>query len=294
MSATPRIGGQAVIEGVMMRHQEQLAIAVRKPDMQIALHQETLTTAGEKFPLLKMPLLRGAVALVESLVVGVRALTISANAAAVEEEEELTTWQLTVTVGFALLLGVALFFFLPTIVTNFLADRISSRPIVLNLVEGLIRLFIFLAYMIGVAQLKDIQRVFAYHGAEHKSIACFEAGESLTLANARKYSTLHPRCGTSFLLLVMTISVLLFSLFAWPNLWQRLILRLVLLPLVAGIAYELIQLAGRFSFFRYLTYPGLWLQRLTTREPDDQQLEVAICAIQAVLAGVEKREVLEE
>ncbi|NLZ38053.1 MAG: DUF1385 domain-containing protein [Firmicutes bacterium] len=291
MSATPKIGGQAVIEGVMMRHEKQLAIAVRKPDAQIAVHKETLTTAGEKFPLLKLPLLRGTVALVESLLIGARALTISANEAAEGEEEELAPWQLTLTVGFALLLGVVLFFILPTLITSFLAGRISSRPLVLNLVEGLIRLLIFLAYLIVVTQLEDIQRVFAYHGAEHKSIACFEAGEALTPANARKYSTLHPRCGTSFLLLVMTISILLFSLFAWPNIWQRLILRLALLPLVAGIAYELIQLAGRFRFFRYLTYPGLWLQRLTTREPDDEQLEVAICAIEAVLAAVEKREV---
>lgn len=285
MSAVPKVGGQAVIEGVMMRHQNQLAIAVRKPDAQIALHQETLTTAGEKLPVLKLPLLRGMVALVESLVLGTRALTISANAAAVEEEEELTPWQLTMTVGFALLLGVGLFFFLPTIITSFFADRISASPIVLNLVEGLIRLLIFLTYMITVSQIKDIQRVFAYHGAEHKSIACFEAGEALTPANARKYSTLHPRCGTSFLLLVMTISILLFSLFRWPNLLQRLILRLLLLPVVSGIAYELIQLAGRFTFFRYLTLPGLWLQRLTTREPDEGQLEVAIAAIEAVLTS---------
>ncbi|HZK25042.1 MAG TPA: DUF1385 domain-containing protein, partial [Oscillospiraceae bacterium] len=135
------------------------------------------------------------------------------------------------------------------------------------------------------------QRVFEYHGAEHKSVACFEAGEELTVVNARKYSTLHPRCGTSFLLLVMTVSIVLFSFFGWPGLWQRLMLRLVLLPFVAGLSYELIQLAGRYRIFRYLTAPGLWLQRLTTREPDDQQLAVALHALHAVLADANKHEV---
>ncbi|MCR3921521.1 MAG: DUF1385 domain-containing protein [Firmicutes bacterium] len=293
MSATPKVGGQAVIEGVMMRHKNQLAIAVRKPDMQISIHEETLKSAGDKYPFLKVPILRGMVAFVESLTLGTRALTISANQAALEEEEELTGWQLTLTVGVALLFGIGLFFFLPTIITRFLTSNITAKPIALNLFEGLVRISIFLAYLFAVSRLKDIQRVFAYHGAEHKSIACFEAGEELTPANACKYTRLHPRCGTSFLLLVMAVSIILFSFFGWPGLVQRLILRLTLLPLIAGISYELIQLAGRNRFFCYLTAPGLWLQRLTTREPDEQQLEVAIAALKAVLQHVKKREVLD-
>ena len=293
MSAAPKVGGQAVIEGVMMRHKNQLAIAVRTPDNEISLHQETLKTAGEVVPVLKLPILRGIVAFVEALVLGTRALTLSANLAMPEEEEELTGWQLTLTVVVALLLGISLFFFLPTIIVRFLTGYLPSQPIVLNLIEGLVRISIFLIYITSVSRIKEIQRVFEYHGAEHKAIACFEAGEDLTAANARKYSTLHPRCGTSFLLLVMATSILLFSFFGWPDLIPRLMLRLVLLPFVAGISYELIQLAGRFRFFCYLTAPGLWLQRLTTREPDDAQLEVAIKSIQAVLAAVNKREVLE-
>ena len=242
--------------------------------------------------MLKLPILRGVVAFIEALVLGVRALTISANLAMPEEEEELTGWQLALTVGAALFLGVGLFFLLPTLLSRFFETTITSHKVLLNVLEGCLRLIIFLLYLFLVSRHQDIQRVFAYHGAEHKSIACFEAGEALTPENARKFTTIHPRCGTSFLLLVMTVSIVLFSFFGWPDPLQRIALRLALLPLVAGISYELIQLAGKYRFFRYLTAPGLWLQRLTTREPDEAQLEVAIKSIEAVLAGVNQREVL--
>lgn len=283
MSASVKVGGQAVIEGVMMRHLDRLAIAVRKPDRQIVVHQETLLPAARKYPALKLPVLRGMVAFVEALVLGTRALTISANHAFEEEEEELTGWQMTFTIVIALALGISLFFFLPTVIVRLLAGNINARPIFLNLMEGGVRISIFLGYIILISRFGDIQRVFAYHGAEHKAIACHEAGEDLTVANARKYSALHPRCGTSFLLLVMAVSILMFSFFGWPGLVQRLVLRLSLLPLVAGISYEIIQLAGRYRVFCLLTAPGLWLQRLTTREPDDRQLEVALRALQSVL-----------
>ncbi|MDW7652252.1 MAG: DUF1385 domain-containing protein, partial [Bacillota bacterium] len=271
-----KVGGQAVIEGVMMRYRDQLAIAVRKPDRQIYLHREALFPVSEKYPVLKLPVLRGMVAFVDALVIGTRALTISANQAFEEEEEELTGWQLTFTIMVALILGISLFFFLPTVLVRLLADSVSARPVVLNLLEGAIRILIFLTYILVISRAKDIQRVFEYHGAEHKAIACHESGEDLTVANARKYQTVHPRCGTSFMLFVMAVSILLFSFFGWPGLLQRLLLRLALLPLVAGLSYELIQLAGRYRAFCYLTAPGLWLQRLTTREPDDRQLEVAL------------------
>ena len=290
--STPKIGGQAVIEGVMMRHKNRLAIAVRTPENEISLYEETLQPVGEKYPVLKLPILRGVVAFIEALVLGVRALTISANLAMPEEEEELTGWQLALTVGAALFLGVGLFFLLPTLLSRFFETTITSHKVLLNVLEGCLRLIIFLLYLFLVSRHQDIQRVFAYHGAEHKSIACFEAGEALTPENARKFTTIHPRCGTSFLLLVMTVSIVLFSFFGWPDPLQRIALRLALLPLVAGISYELIQLAGKYRFFRYLTAPGLWLQRLTTREPDEAQLEVAIRSIEAVLAGVNQREVL--
>lgn len=283
MSASSKVGGQAVIEGVMMRHMNRLSIAVRKPDREIFIHQEKLFPVGQKYPLLKLPILRGMVAFVEALVLGTRALTISANQALPEEEEELTGWQLTLTVLVALLLGISLFFFLPTVLVRLLAGNVTAQPLLLNLLEGGVRIAIFLSYIFIISRFGDIQRVFQYHGAEHKVISCYEAGEEPTVDNARKYSSLHARCGTSFLLLVMAVSILMFSFFGWPGLLQRLILRLSLLPLVAGISYEIIQLAGRYRFFCYLTAPGLWLQRLTTREPDDRQLEVAVQALQSVL-----------
>ncbi|HHX74374.1 MAG TPA: DUF1385 domain-containing protein [Firmicutes bacterium] len=291
MSAVPRIGGQAVIEGVMMRHEDRLAIAVRTPDTGIVVHEEKLVTWGQRFPVLKLPLLRGVVAFLEALVLGTRALTISANLAMPEEEEELNGWQLTLTVGAALVFTIALFFFLPTFLLRLLHGVLPARPLLLNLLEGAVRIAIFLLYLVLISRMQDIRRVFAYHGAEHKVIACFEAGKELTPENAEGFTTLHPRCGTSFLLLVMAISILLFTFFGWPTLWLRLLLRVLLLPLVAGISYEIIRLAGRYRFFCYLTAPGLWLQRLTTREPEHGQLEVAIKAVQAVLAGAGESEV---
>lgn len=270
MSASVKVGGQAVIEGVMMRHLDRLAIAVRKPDKQIFVHQETLFPVGKKYPVLKLPILRGMVAFVEALILGTRALTISANQAFEEEEEQLSGWQMTFTILVALALGISLFFFLPTVLVRLMSGNVAARPLVLNLLEGAVRISIFLAYILIISRMSDIQRVFQYHGAEHKAISCLEAGEDLTINNARKFSSLHPRCGTSFLLLVMVVSILLFSFFGWPSLLQRLLLRLALLPLVAGISYEIIQLAGRYKIFCYLTAPGLWLQRLTTRDPDDR------------------------
>ncbi len=278
-----QVGGQAVIEGVMMRCSNRLSIAVRKPDSDILLHEEELRTAGERWPLLRLPVLRGMVAFVEALVLGIRALTFSANHALEEEEEELSGWQLTLTMGIALTLGIALFFFLPTVLVRLFVGTREGMPILLNLFEGGIRISIFITYIFSISRLKDVQRVFQYHGAEHKSIFCYEAGRPLTIENARSFSPLHPRCGTSFLLLVMAVSILLFSFFGWPNLLQRLVLRLSLLPLVAGISYEIIRLAARNRFFCWLTSPGLWLQRLTTREPDDGQIEVALRALQAVV-----------
>ncbi|MBS4021084.1 MAG: DUF1385 domain-containing protein [Dethiobacter sp.] len=278
-----QVGGQAVIEGVMMRCRNRLSIAVRKPDTEILLHEEELRTAGERWPVLKLPVLRGMVAFIEALALGIRALTFSANHALEEEEEELSGWQLTLVMAVSLLLGIALFFFLPTVLVRLVAGERTGRPLFLNLFEGGIRITIFLTYIFAISRLKDVQRVFQYHGAEHKAIFCYEAKEPLTVDNARRFSPLHPRCGTSFLLLVMAVSILLFSFFGWPNLLQRLILRLALLPLVAGISYEIIRLAGRYRVFCWLTSPGLWLQRLTTREPDDGQLEVAIAALKAVV-----------
>jgi uncharacterized protein YqhQ len=278
------IGGQAVIEGVMMRNKANVAVAVRQEKGNIFVQKMQFHSISERYPLLKWPLFRGVVAFVEALVLGYRTLTLSAEQVLEGEEEELKGWELPLTMIISLAAGIGLFILLPTVLMKYLSQGLEI-PILLNLCEGLLRLLIFLGYILAISSWKEVRRVFEYHGAEHKAIACFEAGQPLTVDNARKYSTLHRRCGTSFLLIVMVISILLFSFFGWPGLWQRILIRLLLLPLVAGISYEGIKLAGVKDniFTRILSQPGLWLQRLTTKKPADDQLEVAISALQAVL-----------
>ena len=278
------IGGQAVIEGVMMRNKANVAVAVRQEKGNIFVQKMQFHSISERYPLLKWPLFRGVVAFVEALVLGYRTLTLSAEQVLEGEEEELKGWELPLTMIISLAAGIGLFILLPTVLMKYLSQGLEI-PILLNLCEGLLRLLIFLGYILAISSWKEVRRVFEYHGAEHKAIACFEAGQPLTVDNARKYSTLHRRCGTSFLLIVMVISILLFSFFGWPGLWQRILIRLLLLPLVAGISYEGIKLAGVKDniFTRILSQPGLWLQLLTTKKPADDQLEVAISALQAVL-----------
>lgn len=277
------IGGQAVIEGVMMRDKGQVCVAVRKPDENISLNMEEVNSLTSRVPLLKAPIFRGIVAFVESLVLGIKTLSFSANEALEEEEEELTNFQLFLTILFALTFGIGLFFFLPTFLMDFLG-RSMETPFYINLGEGVLRVGIFLLYVVAISQIRDVERVFEYHGAEHKVIHCYEANEELTPQNAKNYSPLHPRCGTSFLLIVMVVSIILFSFFGWPNLLFRFGIRLLILPIVAGVSYEIIRLAGRKDnfFTRLVSYPGLMLQRFTTREPDESQLEVAIRALRAL------------
>jgi len=278
------IGGQAVIEGVMMRNRSHVAIAVRQPEGSIAVHEQTFRSFSERYPLFKLPLLRGMAAFVEALVLGLNAISFSAGAALAEEEEKLKGWELPLTMVVSLAAGIALFILLPTYLMKFLRQGVEL-PILLNLGEGALRLLIFLSYVFLISRWKEVGRVFQYHGAEHKAIACFEAGKPLTVDNARSYSTLHRRCGTSFLLVVMIMSILLFSFFGWPVLWQRILLRLALLPLVAGLSYEVIRLAAAKDNWLtgIISRPGLWLQRLTTQRPADDQLEVAVAALKAVL-----------
>lgn len=288
MTGKPQwIGGQAVIEGVMMRSRRMMAVAFRRGDNSIGVHCEKLAPLAERFAPLGWPVLRGIVLFVESLLLGIRALNISAARAFEQEGEELTGWHTALMVLLGLGLGVALFFVLPTILARLLPP---IHPVLLNLAEGLIRIIIFLAYIYLIARWKDVQRIFAYHGAEHKVISCYEDSSELSPANIRSYSTRHPRCGTSFILVVMIVSILLFSLFGWPELWQRILLRLALLPLVAGLSYEVVRFAARSRSLLagLLTAPGIWIQKMTTREPDDQQVEVAISALGAVLETIEK------
>lgn len=276
-------GGQAVIEGVMMRGRQKLAIAVRKPDNEILIEERPINSITQKLPFLKWPFLRGTVMLFESLIIGIQALAFSANQAAEGQDEELSSWEMAITIGVAMVLGILLFVVAPTTIARLLY---GFSTVIVNVGEGLFRISIFLLYVLAISRIKDIQRVFQYHGAEHKVINAFEAGEKLTVENARGHSRLHPRCGTSFLLIVMVVMILIFGFLGKPDLLVRVVSRIVLLPVVAGVSYEVLKLSGKYChtmLMKTLIAPGMWLQKLTTREADDSQLEVAIQALYAVL-----------
>lgn len=275
------VGGQAVIEGVMMRGPEYIATAVRTPSGEITIKKDPVHSLGEKYPILKKPFIRGTIALGESLVYGMKSLSYSAQAAG-EDEEQLTTKQMAVTMTFSAVLAIIFFLVIPTYGAKFIPG-VAESTVRLNIVEGILRLAIFLLYIWGISLTSDIRRVFEYHGAEHKTIWTYEAGEALTVENVKKHSRLHPRCGTNFLLIVMVVSIFVFAFLGWPNLIERIISRIILMPVVAGISYELIRLAGRTEnpVIQTLVKPGLWLQYLTTREPHADQIEVAIQALEA-------------
>ncbi len=273
-------GGQAVIEGVMMRGPKRMAIAVRRPDGEIAIKEQEVRSVMERLPWLRLPILRGMVALVETLSLGISALMYSANQA-MPDEEQLTKKEMTVTTILGIGGALAIFVALPTLVTNWVKGWSPDAAIV-HIVEGALRLGMFIGYLAVISLMKDIQRVYQYHGAEHKVINTYEAGDPLTVEAARKHSREHKRCGTSFLLYVVVISILVFSLFPIDNVWLRIVVRLALMPLVAGISFEFIRLMGRYdnALVNLISRPGMWLQGLTTREPDDSQLEVAIAAFE--------------
>lgn len=276
------IGGQAVIEGVMMRGPGGIATAVRQPNQEITVKKDQIQSLQERWPFLKMPILRGVVALFESLIYGVQALNFSAQAAG-EEGEQLTNKELAVTMIVALVAGIVLFIIIPTAAAK-LVKGLTTDHFWFNLAEGFIRMAVFLLYIFAISRMPDIQRVFQYHGAEHKVIHAYEADEPLTADNIRKFSRLHPRCGTNFLLIVMLVSILVFSFLGWPALWLRILSRIVLMPLIAGVSYEIIRAAGKHKggLVHACILPGLWLQYMTTREPDDDQIEVAVRALQEV------------
>ena len=275
------VGGQAVIEGIMMRGPEYIATAVRTPSGEITIKKDPVHSLGEKYPILKKPFIRGTIALGESLVYGMKSLSYSAQAAG-EEEEQLTTKQMAATMTFSAVLAIIFFLVIPTYGAKFIPG-VADSTVRLNIVEGILRLAIFLLYIWGISLTSDIRRVFEYHGAEHKTIWTYEAGEALTVENVKKHSRLHPRCGTNFLLIVMVVSIFVFAFLGWPNLIERIISRIILMPVVAGISYEFIRLAGRSEnrVIQTLVKPGLWLQYLTTREPHGDQIEVAIKALEA-------------
>lgn len=277
------IGGQAVIEGVMMRGPELVATAVRNPQGRIELEVKPVNSIADRYPIFKKPMLRGCVSLFESLVMGIRSLGYSAQMAG-EEDEQLTDKELAGTMIFAFALAAVLFIAIPTGAAK-LFHVITEDPVFLNLMEGFLRLFIFMAYIFAISRMKDIQRVFQYHGAEHKTIACFEAGEALTVENVARHTRLHKRCGTSFLLIVMLVSIFVFAFLGWPDLAERIASRVILLPVVAGISYEIIRFSANSDncLLGWAVKPGLWLQKLTTREPEPEMIEVAIESAKAVL-----------
>ncbi|MCS7241862.1 DUF1385 domain-containing protein [Candidatus Caldatribacterium sp.] len=278
------IGGQALIEGVMMRGPHRLAMAVRRFDGTIALEVREVVPLSRRHRLFSLPIIRGIVSLVDSLVVGLRALSYSAQVA-FDEEAKLSSFDIGMAILLAFGLFVGLFIALPTFVTSLL-DQFFSSTVVYNLVEGGIRIGIFLLYLLVISQMKDIRRVFEYHGAEHKAIFAFEEGDELTPESAMKFTTRHPRCGTSWLLVVMVVSILIFSLLGRPGILVRIVSRILVVPLVAGLAYEAIKLLSRNRksvLARLVSLPGLWLQYFTTREPDYAQLEVAFAALRGSL-----------
>lgn len=306
------VGGQAILEGVMMRGMERTAIAVRIPDGRI--HIKTRKN-GNTSKWMKVPIVRGVFSFITSLVEGTKTLTYSADVLEyydrklkddktdAESEkmgkiesllseklgyQKLWSLMLAASVIFALAFSVGIFVLLPTAAVGWIKAYISS-PILLNLTEGILRIVMFLLYLSAISKMEDIKRVFQYHGAEHKTIHCFENNLELTPENAQTFYTLHPRCGTSFLMFVMIISLILFSLLGWPNLLWRLVSRIILIPVVAGTSYELLKWAGRSDniVVRILSLPGLYLQKITTNEPDEKQLEVAIASLKAVMVDPE-------
>ncbi len=284
MGKSFQYGGQAVIEGVMMRGPSSVAMAVRNPDGEIVVETKPQSLPWQKYQILGWPLIRGIVILADSLIIGMRSLNRSAILAG-EEDDELSTADIFWTSVLAAILAIVLFVAFPTGVVHYTREFIGGVW-AQNLIEGIIRIGVFIAYIICISRLEEIRRVFMYHGAEHKVIHTLEAGHQLNVENARHQSTLHPRCGTSFLLIVLVISILVFAGLGEGEIWWRILSRILALPVVAGLGYELIKMTSRYPnqvWARWLMAPGLWLQKLTTGEPDEAQIEVALRALQAVL-----------
>ncbi len=292
------VGGQAVIEGVMMKNKDVYATAVRKPDKEIVIEKGTYVSVAEKIKLFKFPIFRGMLSFAESMIIGTKTLTFSSS---FYEEEEATRENKSesafnkifkgkaeavatgITFFISILLAVGIFIILPRFIANLLEKRLDSE-VILAIIEGFIRILIFITYVLAISQVKDIKRMFMYHGAEHKTINCIENGFELTVDNVRKQSKQHKRCGTSFLFIVMFVSIVFFIFIRVDQEWLRYAIRVLLIPLIAGVSYEFIRYAGRSNsvLANILSKPGLWMQGLTTREPDDDMIEVAIQSVEAV------------
>ncbi|MBI4739822.1 DUF1385 domain-containing protein [Candidatus Woesearchaeota archaeon] len=282
MKSQPPIGGQAVIEGVMMRRGDKVAIAVRNLKNKIVVKKQGVGSVTKKFPILNLPFVRGAVNLIETMKIGMSALSYSANASIDAKDEKLSSGELLWTMIAAIAISLGLFIALPL----FLTKLLNVQGVLFNLIDGIIRMGIFMMYLVAISMMRDVKTLFQYHGAEHKSVNCFESGKKLTVVNVRKCSKEHRRCGTTFLLIVMAISIFVFSFVTSPNFLVKLASRILLLPVIAGISYEILKLGAVYQrnfVLNLIIVPGLWLQGLTTREPTMRQIEVAIKAIKAVV-----------
>lgn len=277
-------GGQAVVEGVMMRGRDVWAVVVRRPDRSLHVESHRIDSVAARHPILTKPMLRGVIALGQALAIGFRALSISARESA-PEEEQLSSRGMALSMGIAIVLFVGIFIVVPAVAFRWVGREVDSS-ILVNAGEGVFRVLLFLGYLAIIGRTKEIRRVFAYHGAEHKTIAAYEHGQELTPENVDRYSTLHVRCGTNFLLLVMVITIFVFAVFGNPGIWWRIGSRIVAIPIIAGLAFEMLRLGARFPDSRLihaLMVPGLWLQKITTRPPERDQLEVAIASFDEVL-----------
>ncbi|MGN0437680.1 MAG: DUF1385 domain-containing protein [Lachnospiraceae bacterium] len=293
------LGGQAVIEGVMMKGRDCYSVAVRRPDQKIQVKVHKYQSYGDKHGMANIPFVRGIVNFTESLVIGMNTLNYSSSFYE-EDIEETKTDKLIksifkekaekvivgITVFVSMVIAIALFMLLPAGIAEFLGRWLDNR-ILLSLIEGVIRLLIFILYVLLISQMEDIKRVFMYHGAEHKTINCYESGDELTPENVMKHTRYHKRCGTSFLFIVMVISILIFMFITAEQMWLRFLLRVLLIPVVAGISYEFIRLAGKSEnvIVNVLSRPGMWIQKLTTKEPTEEMIQVAIISVEAVLMG---------
>ena len=278
-------GGQALIEGVMMRHENKIASAVRRPDNEIIFQEQYHIPLAKRYKLLGFKFIRGSVSLIEMMVIGMKSLMFSAEMALTEGDKKPGRWEMPISLFISFTVSITFFIVIPAYIFSLLRSFIVST-FLLNIVEGCIRLGLFLCFLGATLLMEDMRRVFMYHGAEHKTVFAWESGQELTVENVRKYSTRHPRCGTSFILVVMIVSILVFSLLGRPDFVHRVLYKLLLLPVVAGISYEVIRFTGKhqeWTWVQFLSWPGLLLQKITTRQPTDDQIEVAIAAMKKVI-----------
>jgi uncharacterized protein YqhQ len=278
-------GGQAVIEGVMMRGADHWAVAVRRPSGEIHLESHAIDSVVKRIPILGKPFLRGIIVLGQSMAIGMKALQVGARESS-EEEEQLSSGQMGISLGIAIVLFIGIFILAPTVLFSWFQHRVHSDGVLTNVLEGLFRVAIFVGYLFLIGRTKEIHRVFEYHGAEHKTIAAYEHDEPLVPEQVDRFSTVHVRCGTNFLIIVMIVTIFVFTLFGTPGIAWRIGSRLIAIPLIAGLSYEALRLGAKYpdsTVMRVLMAPGKWLQRITTQPPDRRQIEVAIASFNEVL-----------